>query len=53
MHAMVETYGEPKKGYLNFTLGNLWATLATLDYCDKIFKICSSGTYTQIYPFVV
>ena len=23
---MVVTYGEPKKGYLNFTLGNLWAT---------------------------
>ena len=23
---MVRTYGEPKKGYLNFTLGNLWAT---------------------------
>ena len=23
---MVLTYGEPKKGYLNFTLGNLWAT---------------------------
>ena len=35
---MVVTYGEPKKGYLNFTLGNLWATqtysspnLATLE----------------------
>ena len=26
MHVMVLTYGEPKKGYLNFTLGNLWAT---------------------------
>ena len=27
MHViMVVTYGEPKKGYLNFTLGNLWAT---------------------------
>ena len=26
MHVMVITYGEPKKGYLNFTLGNLWAT---------------------------
>ena len=23
---MVRTSGEPKKGYLNFTLGNLWAT---------------------------
>ena len=23
---MVVTYGEPKKGYLNFTFGNLWAT---------------------------
>ena len=26
MHVMVVTYGEPKKGYLNFTLDNLWAT---------------------------
>ena len=26
MHVMVLTYGEPEKGYLNFTLGNLWAT---------------------------
>ena len=26
MHVMVVTYGEPKKGYLNFTLGNLGAT---------------------------
>ena len=26
MHVMVLTYGEPKQGYLNFTLGNLWAT---------------------------
>ena len=26
MHVMVVTNGEPKKGYLNFTLGNLWAT---------------------------
>ena len=26
MHVMVLTYGEPKKGYLNLTLGNLWAT---------------------------
>ena len=23
---MVLPYGEPKKGYLNFILGNLWAT---------------------------
>ena len=27
MHVIrVVTYGEPKKGYLNFALGNLWAT---------------------------
>ena len=26
MHVMAVTYGEPKKVYLNFTLGNLWAT---------------------------
>ena len=26
MHVMIVTYGEPKKGYLNFTLGNLWET---------------------------
>ena len=31
MHViMVLTYGEPKKGYLNFTLGNLWATSVAL-----------------------
>ena len=26
MHVMVVTNSEPKKGYVNFTLGNLWAT---------------------------
>ena len=26
MHVMVLTCVKPKKGYLNFTLGNLWAT---------------------------
>ena len=26
MHVMVVPYGEPKQGYLSFTLGNLWAT---------------------------
>ena len=43
---MVLTYGEPKKGYLNFTLGNLWATqpivllnLATLVVSKSVFNI--------------
>ena len=26
MHVIVVTYGEQKKGYLDFTLGHLWAT---------------------------
>ena len=26
MYVMVVTYGEPKKGYLNLTLCNYWAT---------------------------
>ena len=46
MHVMVLTYGEPKKGYLNFTLGDLWATqpivllnLATLVfYCTPCWS---------------
>ena len=26
MHVMAVSYGEPRKGYLNIILGNLWAT---------------------------
>ena len=50
MHVMVLTYGEPKRGYLNFTLGNLWATqpivllnLATLGMALLILTLAKSS----------
>ena len=62
MHVMVLTYGEPKKGYLDFTLGNLWATqpivllnLATL-VPDGLFQnfvqpMFTSEMYLEGSPF--
>ena len=43
MHVMVLTYGEAKKGYLNFTLGNLWATqpIVLLNLATLGLSVCS------------